>query len=653
MSDTEAPEALTGNLFQGSVSATEGGVVNAFGGDQHNLYLSVSALRRRIRYASDPDLQHRELRMVVPPPDLERDLTVLDRTRLLVLAGGARTGLTTAACQRWQAFAATNPGRRVEELFSADHSELVDELDDLKQPSVLLLDISHDHDLATRFVERLAQVQTALRESDSHLVVAIGDTSRPVAERALPESVHRVGRPDPAAVMAKRMRHPELLHRLQRDPRFLELTADQWPPRAVQIAEVIDSAPPGSGMDELIETVRSCLDSYAADLRILFEDRLLSGPSRALALAASALPGSDRASIAFAANALAAIAGEEADPSVLRGPSLDQRFASLETVLVEKSGAFANPRLGAAVLPFAWAQFPTWRAPIQAWLDQLVRPQRLGDDMLAVLLPRLLNFASATGAAELITVRAASIAGPGSGTRLRRELAAGLLLAGAIDPAIGQQVRRQLWQWSYHRSGVPISLQRTVAQVCGDPDYAIRFPRNALTRLKHLLKSDSPSVVDDSLLSFASAARSLPPQTVVEPLAEWTAQDAEFQPIAPAVLIALLEDDGVRSRWAGDWLARDPSGSVTSMWRALLASASPSAVRDSVAAWLAFAASALPEHRTPLVERVAAAAGDFWTLGQLSQAVSGRSWSGRAADPDVLVLCDQLADFLTQAKVSM
>jgi hypothetical protein len=655
MSDLAMPEAMTGNVFNGDVSTGDGGTLNAFGGDQHNYYLSVSALKRRIRYASDPARLDRELRLVVPPPNLDRDLAALRETRMLVLAGGPRTGLSTAARQRWRAFAAENTERRTEELFASDENELVEDLGDLKQPSVLLLDVSHDRDFALLLTERFAQMRAALDEQDSFLVLAVGDAVLPAASRALPGSVHRIGRPDPLAVMAKRMRDTALLERLGRHGEFTRTVADLWPPQAVRAAAILDEAPPDATADALVKNVESGLKSWSEELRLLFEDRLTTGASRALVLATSALEGAERDSIYFAAKTLAETAGETADPSVLTHQSLNQSFREFEAELVNESGRFNSTGYGEAVLPFAWKEFPTWREPIQAWLDRLLRSPRLQDDTLAVLLPRLLTFAAATGAADLVTARAAVIAGEGAGSRLRRELAAGLLVAGALDPAVGQQVRAQLWRWSYHRSGVPVALQRTVAQVCGDPEYAIRFPRNALTRLKHLLKSEVPAVAESAAAAVASAAATLPPQTVIEHLDEWAwgVNDPGLRAAVPALLVLLLDDEQVRDRWSGDLFARDRSGAVVSMWRGVLVNGAPAAVRDAVAAWLAFAAGARPEHRDPLADLlITAAADDFWALGQLSQALNARAWSERPSESGAAILRDRLADRLSQAKVS-
>jgi hypothetical protein len=85
----------------------------------------------------------------------------------------------------------------------------------------------------------------------------------------------------------------------------------------------------------------------------------------------------------------------------------------------------------------------------------------------------------------------------------------------------------------------------------------------------------------------------------------------------------------------------------------VLVNGAPAAVRDAVAAWLAFAAAARPEHRDPLVDLlITAAADDFWALGQLSQAFNARAWSERPSDSGAAILRDRLADRLSQAKVS-
>lgn len=667
MSDTHIPvEELkahsTGNVFHGAVTSGENGTVSAFGGDQHNygdtFYLSISALRRRVGYAADTESVDREMRSVVAPPHLDQHLETMRERQILVLTGGAHTGLSTAAAHRWRAFAAKRGGGDSRELFPSEPDELLDEITHLKEPQVLLLDLSHDPVLGTRITERFPQLQAALREQRSHLVIALGDDCHQAAVTALPNAVHRIGRPDPFAVLAKRMRQVELLERMRPDRRFQSLIADAWPPKAARIAELLDQSPPGVDASRLISTVQERLRDRKEQLSTHFEQKFKSARSRALLLATSAIEGGGRDVISFAATDLIAIAAPSPlmGPSLLEEQSLRQRFGELESVLQPGAGRFNEAGYGEAVLPFVWDQFPAWREPIQEWLDLLLEPQRLEDDALAILLPRLLSFAAATGAAELVTIRAARIVGESGGwAKYRRELAAGLLLAGATDEVIGPEVRRQLWYWSY-RNAVPIALQRTIAAVCGDPDYALRFPRNALTRLKHLMKADAESVRLAAIEAITAVARSVTPQLMIEQLTEWVSQksDPALRELVPMLLVVLLEDELVCARWSGSWLARDPSGSVETLWRSILVYALPEAVRDGVAAWLALAAASPPDHRFPLADRLASAAADhYWMLGQLSQALSDRAWSERNADNAVLALRDRLTAHLAQAKVSL
>jgi hypothetical protein len=657
--ESEAGLPRSGNVFHAPLTTSDGGTLNAFAGDQYNYgdqyHLSFSALRRRIRYAADTARLDREMRLVVPPPHLERDLDAMREHQLLVLTGGPHTGLSTAARQRRRAFAAEVKGAVQEELFASERDELLDELGHLKRPGVLLLDLSHDTVLGAQLTERFEQLQTVLREQRSWLVIAMGDDCHQAAARALPGAVHRVGRPDPFAVMGKRMRHGDRLERLRADPQARSLLAEAWPPQAVSIAEALDNAAPDAGIAQFIEQVKQRVDDRNELLRQLFEDKCTSGSPRALLLATSALEGSGRDTIAFAARDLSEASGE-AHPylSVLEDRSLNEQFGELESVLQAGSDRFRDSGYGDAILPFAWNEFPSWRAPIQAWLDVLLKPQRLQDDTLAVLLPRLLSLASATGAADLVTVRAARIAAEsGGGSRSRRDLAAELLLAGAIDTVIGPQVRRQLWRWSFYRGNAP--LQRAVASVCSDPDYALRFPRNALTRLKHLMKSETEAVRLDAVAAITAVARSLPAQVMVEQLVEWISQgaDPQLRDSVPELLAVLLNDERVRERWSNDWLARDPAGMVESLWRSVLVYAHPGAVRDAMAGWLTLAAASPPERRFPLTDLPAAAAANhFWTLGQLSQAVTERAWAERDADADVLTLRDRISRHLSQAKVS-
>ncbi|THV28754.1 hypothetical protein [Glycomyces paridis] len=639
----------TGNVVHGDVRAGDGGTINMAAGDQ--IFLSIEALRRRIRFLSDPQRLDGEMASIVPPPDLDAHLRSLRETRLLILSGGPQTGLSTAARHRWKTFADASPGLDAEDFFPSGRDELLDELDRLRKPCVLLLDISHDREFGATLAESLPQVQAALREQDCRLVIALHEGASQEMRRAMPSAVHRLGRPDPVAVIARRTRRDDLVLRLLDNEEFANELATVWPPRAVPLAAFIEECPPDYDPNRLVEDLRPLLRDHSAELKKLVEDTVTTVGARALLIAAGALQGAGRDAIVFAAGDLTSVAGPEGHPtSPFEGPSLDQQFGALRPSIDPDSGRFLRPYDGDALLPYVWEQFPSWRTPIRAWLDLLLGSRRLDDDALSVLLPRLLSFAAATGAADLVTQRAAVIA---DRTRARRELAAGLLLAGSIDAAIGPQVRRQLRLWAYH-DAVPSALLRSVALACGAPEYASRFPRSAFTRLRHLLSSKDESVRATAVEATVSAARSLPPQATLEYLGEWAGRDAETAERTAILLTAALADVEVRRRWVGDWLARDPHGAVVALWRSIFVNAGPGTVRDAVAAWLEFSAVAPPGHRAMLADRLSIAATvNFWTLGQLSQSVGEHAWAGRPASPGASVLRQRLADHLDQAKVAL
>lgn len=656
----DAPPSSVGNEFRGAVTAENGGTVNAVGNDLiNNTYnLSIEALHKRIRYTADREALDREMRAVVAPPGLEAQLETLERSRVLVLAGGPRTGLSTAARHRWHEFAARNARLASERLFADDYWELTGELADLSAPSALLLDISHTPSFVRGLTEdAFGKVHSELREKDAYLVVAVGIDGLQGAERSFRAAAHPLGRPDPIEVVAKRVRRGELLARLQRQERFLELVRDLWPPRAAEIAEFLNSASPDMPLDALLDAVASQANSWSAELSELVHDRASSMDARALLLASGALHGAARDSISFAAQDLVRVTGEGAAGPVLEHRSLEERFGDLETILTVETATFDHPSIADAVLPFAWNQFPTWRDPIRAWLDLLLEAGRFKDDTLANLMPRLLSFAAATGSADLVVDRAARIAGgPGGGSAGRRRLAAELLVAGAIDPTIGQQVRHRLWSWSVGRSGGNPLVQRAVAEVCGDAEYASRFPRNALTRLGHLLSSADTAVQDAALDGLVSAARHVPPPTLIDRLNAWADRNRPPRGAVTAaeIVARLLRDETVRDRLLRtDWLVRDPMRQVRALWRAVFESAGQATARRAVGAWLLLADEA-DARRFALADLlVEVARENFWALTLLNAVSDDLVRDSRSADPEVYELRAYLHEHVSQAKVDL
>ncbi|MQM25036.1 hypothetical protein [Glycomyces albidus] len=655
----EVPSS-TRNEFLGAVTAEHGGTVNAVGNDQiNNTYnLSIEALHRRIRYTADREALDREMRAVVPPPGLEAQLATLEHSRVLVLAGGPRTGLSTAARHRWHEFAARNAHLASERLFADDYSELTGDLARLSAPSALLLDVSHTPSFVRGLTEdAFGKVQSELHEKDAYMVVAVGIDGLQGAERSFRAAAHLLGRPDPIEVVAKRMSGSGRLDELKGDERFLDLVRDLWPPRAAEIAEFLDGAPTTTTLDALIEAVESQANSWSAELRELVHGPAAAGDARALLLASGALQGAARDSISFAAQDLAQIAGEKDKRSVMEQRSLEERFGDLETILTAATATFNHPNIADAVLPFAWNQFPNWRDPIRAWLDRLLEPGRFKDDTLANLMPRLLSFAAATGAADIVVDRAARIAaGPGGGSAGRRRLAAELLVAGAIDPTIGQQVRHRLWSWSVGRSGGNPLVQRVVAEVCGDAEYASRFPRNALTRLGHLLGSNAADVQIAALDGLVSAARYVPPPTLIDRLGEWAGRARPLQGAVsvPELVVKLLSDETVRDRLRTDWLVRDPLGQVRALWRAVFASAGQGTARRAVGAWLVLADGADAGRRFALADLlVEVARENFWALALLNAVADELVHGSRSADPEVYELRAYLHEHVSQAKVEL
>lgn len=598
------------------------------------------------RYATDAESIERELALVVPPPQLEEHLGVLKEHGILVLCGEPRSGLSTAAKHRAVEFVRRRP-MEIARVFADSVRDLERSVDDLEKPTLMLLDASVDRDLGRELVRRLPQIQASVQSQRSHLIIALGHEHFDPAAESVTGTAFRLRRPSGEAVLTRYLQgsdgatylRPVLGHQGFRD----EL-AKSWPPRIARLAEIIGSAGPGLSMGHLHERVRDGLSDWHRDLNERLGQRL-DAASRALLMAAAVLETAPKESIVNAAKRfLELVEYEEEHRHLLNQPSLTAEFGQLTDVFDPSASVFRNPGYAEAVVSHVWKEYPNWRDHLKSWFLELLRfPKYLDDRSPGRAIVSFVSLASAVRDPGLITDSVSR--------HLAKDIGLGsqLLLQAALDANIGREIRRHLWDTAY-AANVPVHKQLMVANVCGDPAYAERFPRNALYRLQHLAKCDDERVRQAILIGVSNVSLHYRPRILLIRFTDWLdpAGSSRLRELVPRMVKSVYGRDEYRLRLRRDpdALNTDPSGHVATFWQRLFTTTDPAAVRVAATTWLEAAADldfdigdAMADHL------VSAAARDFRSTGQLAQTARvllTRRPEGRLADLSTRIMINLL-----------
>lgn len=448
----------------------------------------------------------------VPARNHDVIMNVLQRDRVVALAGPAGAGVTTTAIAALRELRPRLPIRLfstgeddVEEISGAEHGYLIRAADEEES--------------------RLRSCLEAVRTSGGFLLVVGTEAEQRRFAGFLPAI--RV-QPPPADAVYRR--------RLER----LGLGGTHWPdwPRAV---ELLKEASPGDArrLADLVteigvprEVERAYL-GWKEELRGWFaEHRELRDQS--LFIAAATIAPADETSVYGAALSLARELGIRIEGGGLVWCPSPGLLGLLGAEREDGRLVFRRPGYAASVLRHVWDDYPLARGDLLSWLSSLPT------DGVVVLDPGLrrklvevfADLAAEHGAVEKIVRTAEAWAGDGEA-----DLAYVALARTCLHPLVGGRVRRMLYEWSRFRYA-PQTLKLTVARVCevlGETHVTI-----ALTRLKHLVTHGNEQVRDE-VLDVARALAGLHPREVAAAAAEWCRTAPRLR----------AEQDGLRRAQAG------------------------------------------------------------------------------------------------------
>jgi hypothetical protein len=368
----------------------------------------------------------------------------------------------------------------------------------------------------------------------------------------------------------------------------------------------------GAGsVDAIRRDVQAALDDWSHLLRKDL-DQQRDAWYRSLTVATGVLEEADPATIVKAARDLIDATGfnDLEDPHPLLARSVVARVEQLKNVSVDpRSVSFRQPEFGRAVLPNVWSDFPDLQLAFEEWLIQIPCRQQLDSPVLRRLAERTADLGVRHGSQCLARiVEGWSVDGVNAEDRL--SLTVELLTTTALHPTVGREIRGYLYNWSY-RDSTSDRLRLAAAIVCGN--YGDLYPRNALTRLKHLAKRPDGLLSKAVTSSVAQIATAVGPYRVLGYLTDWLTQ-AQPQQVETLITVinGVLRDERFRERLGADisnpWYSA-PDGPAAGFWRRVYETIPFPGLGELVAVWLDAASSRPAEQGDRLVEVLLLAAG--------------------------------------------
>lgn len=589
---------------------------------------AVEDLRNLFGNASNQESAEFEVEALLDPPELEAHHEALEEHRLLILVSTRRTGLTTAAKQRCKSFAAEH-GLAAGKMQGTSEAELHRELGGIEQPTVLFFDASRNPELSKELPSFIEDHRDALKQRDCHLVVAVEHEARHEFKERFPDSVFNLGRIDPSLVFDYHYQRAqtEFAH-IRGSDYFEDTLGTAWPPLARMMAERLNASPADLDLETFQEDLRNRLGDTSEALRDLLEHRL-DPQGKTVLLSAAALELLPPSAIALAADHLfRKTRDDDAPTELLNEFGIYQKLELIRQDFNIEGSSFKNPDIGDRVLLHVWDQYPSWREPMAHWLtDLLLGPDYVEWTELTRLPRRLVLLASATGDGSMLTLQAATMLA--SRSPVMRALAPAVLLGGALDDTIGPSVRSQLYEWS---RGPSSQMQIAALAACADKDYVVRFPNNALFRLRRLSRSQSRSIRDAALDAIVDSSAYLHLSDVLFHFHFWLIGSSAGEiSMIPQLLDRICRRTENLERLAREprRLLNDPFGFIAMFWARLLALADPASARLAVRGWLSAAAAIAPADGDRMIDLlVKSAAGDYRSIGQIAQAAKSLALDG-------------------------
>ncbi|MFR9727942.1 hypothetical protein ACL03H_01855 [Saccharopolyspora sp. MS10] len=581
---------------------------------------------RGVRGVQDPEaLAVLASRYVAPAGLLEADgsgdpsaFDVLSERRLLVLsAPGHDCGQLSAALRLGHRLRDDEPELVVrEELWEDPASLQADRLLDEHEPAVVVLDLRGVAADDLRSVAReLAGLNARLDDYESYLVVIVPSMWCREFEARVPGRTRVLRQPPVDEVFQRYFRREEAINR-----EFLSRLEAMWPPQIAAIATAAREALergeelPAALDLALQQEPEERLDRLRAAVRTKQDER--DAEWVAMLLAVAALEGAPARHIVRAADELSKASGGSVAPqeeSALLRPSPLSRLRILaperdDPWIDLTTGLFAHRGYGSMVLQYFVREHDDLRDALKAWLGRL--PNELKDlerEELERLADRTADLA-VSGDLQLALQVARKWAQTGTGTasgghrtsmaredQYRRSVAVRLLTTIATNPSGGSEIRKRLWEWS---RGNDADLLLLTAEVCAG--LGLLFPRNALTRLKHLANSAEPSVRAAVIRGLRQIGQAHGLPHLLRALEGWfdEAGPQRIGVIVEAVSV-VIEDPRQGS---------DTDEAIASFWRRALAVVGPNELRPLVEQWLRTASLQESDERDAKVESLVEAA---------------------------------------------
>jgi hypothetical protein len=336
-------------------------------------------------------------------------------------------------------------------------------------------------DLLGRYIQQLTSVGSRL------IITATPDAWNTVELRTTVASVNIGPSPSPVDIFRSHLDHfrDNEADRWAEHPDILEVLHHATPADAVRLASLASAVlTSGSASDPVREAV-SAYQNWSEELATWFKENE-DGYVRALLIAAAALDEADAASVFDAANHLSQKVGlSHAPGGGLVGRGIKGLLGQIEAEpTTDGRVRLPRPAYASSVLDHVWTDRPQLRAILRQWFTDL--PRILRGPAAGYACNSLIGLAIRQDDAALITDAVSTWAAQS------RELAAAALAEAGVASGIGRIVRRTMYRWAT-RASTDMNVQLTVADVCGGP-FGVSFPRNAMTRLRHLALHGGPEV---------------------------------------------------------------------------------------------------------------------------------------------------------------
>ncbi|MCX2729483.1 hypothetical protein OOZ19_04475 [Saccharopolyspora sp. NFXS83] len=535
-----------------------------------------------------------------------------ERRVLLLTAPGDNCGQFSASLRLGQELRTENPELSVcEELMDPDLGLVPEGFLVENEPATLIIDLRGFGEQDLQVVHRtLVGFSAQLARYESYLILILPPGQERDFDDRYPNRMHLLEKPSSIDVFACQVGRNDSSVIIE-DTETARQLESMWPPKVKFIAEIVRESidqgeAPRQAFQEALQ--RECA-SQPSQLRIDIREKQLAGDTEWLALliAAALLEGAPLMHIVDASDEF--LSYSEVRPSedlapllrpspytrLLRLAEEPQKRFDIDTRELQPHG-FAKH-----VLRHFWLEHPDVREPLVEWLGEIPRVmaglERQNLEQIADRVADLASESNAKIAIKLAAHWAKTKVGDDSGglrtstspsARYRRSVAVRLLTTTATDATIGRHVRHQLWEWS---RGSDADLQLLTAEVCAG--FGTSFPRNALTRLKHLANSGNTDVRNSVVNAVQQIGIDLGTSRLLRYLAEWfdRASAARLSVLSESVRNVL----GARSDDV-------EAGSAESFWRRALDAMPPDDLRPLVKSWVSTAAELDSDQRAGMVE---------------------------------------------------